>query len=106
MKINRLEIWQALTQLTLMCQKCMKGMFNPNVTWYSYVLTPSQSFYKKGAKSLENFLIRLWKWNLFDFIEISRNLYANTNPSLMKTETFYAVVLLSGTNLGFVDYKY
>ena len=53
MKINRHEIWQALTQLTLMCLKYIKGIFNPYAVWHSYFLTPWQSFYGKGAKLLE-----------------------------------------------------
>ena len=30
------------------------GMFSPDVTWHSYVVTPWQPFYEKRAKSLEN----------------------------------------------------
>ena len=58
MKINKHEIWYALAQLTLRCLKYMKGMFSPNVTWYSYFLIPWQSFSGKRAKSLEKFLSR------------------------------------------------
>ena len=35
-KINKHEIWQALTQLKLMCLKYIKGIFNPYAVWRSY----------------------------------------------------------------------
>ena len=35
--INKNENWKALTHLTLRCLAYMKGMFNPNVTWHSYL---------------------------------------------------------------------
>ena len=79
MKVNKDEICQLLTQLTLMYLKYIGGMFCLNVIWHSYFLTPRQSFYRKRAKSLEKYFIQLWKCNLVDFIEISGNGYANTN---------------------------
>ena len=79
-KIPRLKTkWQALTQLTLMCLKYKKGRFSPNVTWLSYFLILWHSLYGKREKSLEKFFLQLWKSNLFDFIEISGNVCANTN---------------------------
>ena len=53
MKINKHEIWLALTQLTLRCLKYMKGVFSPHSVWHSCFLIPPQSFYRKRAKSLE-----------------------------------------------------
>ena len=53
MKINKQEIWQALTQQTLRCPEYTKGIFNPYAIWHSYFLIPQQSFYGKRAKSLE-----------------------------------------------------
>ena len=50
MKINKHEIWYVLIQLTLRCLKYMKGMFCPNVIWYSYFLIPWQSFYGEKSK--------------------------------------------------------
>ena len=45
-------------------------MFNPNAVWHhSYFLIPWQSFYGERAKSLEKFVLQLWKYNLVDFIE-------------------------------------
>ena len=44
MKINKYEIWQTLTQLTLMCLRDMKGMFSPNVTWHSYLFLDTLAF--------------------------------------------------------------
>ena len=79
MKINKYEMREALTQLTLMCLKYMKGMFSFNVTWHGYFLIPWQSFYGKRAKSFEKFFLQFWKCNLFDFIEISGNICASTN---------------------------
>ena len=70
MKINNHKIWQALTQLTLMCLQSMKGMFSPNVTWHSYFLIPWQSFYRKRAKSLGH------------FTENKRNRWGNFSPAL------------------------
>ena len=54
-KINKHEICQALTQLTLRYLKYIKGIFNPYAVWHSYFLIPRQSFYRKRAKSLEKF---------------------------------------------------
>ena len=71
MKINEQEILPALTQLTLMYLKYMKGMFSFNVTWHSYFVIAWLSFYGKRAKSLENSFLQLWKCNLFDFIKLS-----------------------------------
>ena len=53
MKINKHEIWLALTQLILRCLKYVKGIFNPCAIWHSYCLIPRQSFYGKRVKSLE-----------------------------------------------------
>ena len=78
-KINKHEIWWALTQLTLRCLKYIKGIFNPYTVWHSYFLIPRQSFYEKRAKSLEKTFFQLWKRSLVDFIEISENRCANTN---------------------------
>ena len=53
MNMNKHEIWQALTQLTLRCLKYIKGVFNLNAVWHSYFLIPWQSLYDKRVKSLE-----------------------------------------------------
>ena len=53
MKINKHEIWSALTQLTLKCLKYIKGIFNPYAVWHSYLLIPHHSFQGKRAKSLK-----------------------------------------------------
>ena len=37
------------------CLKYIKGVFNPNAVWHSYVLIPRQSFNGKRTKSLEKF---------------------------------------------------
>ena len=55
MKIDKHEAWQALTQLTLMCLKYIKGMVSLNVTWHSYYLIPWQSFHRNKAKLWRNF---------------------------------------------------
>ena len=55
MKINKHEIWQALTQLTLRCLKYVKEILNSYSFWHSYFLIPWQSFHGKRAKSLEKF---------------------------------------------------
>ena len=52
-KINKHEIWQALTQLTLRCLKYIKGIFSPHAVWHCCFLIPLQSFHRKRAKSLE-----------------------------------------------------
>ena len=52
-KINKYEIWQALTQRTLRCRKYIIGIFNSDAVWRSYFLIRRQSFYGKRAKSLE-----------------------------------------------------
>ena len=78
-KINKHEIWEALTQLTLRCLKYIKGIFSPHAVWHSCFWIPPQSFYGKRAKSLEKTFFQLWKCNLVDFIEISGNRCANTN---------------------------
>ena len=79
MKINKQEIWLALTQLTLSCLKYIKGIFNPDAVWHNYFLIPWKSFYGKRAKSLQNFFFQLWKCSLVDFIEILGNRCGNTN---------------------------
>ena len=58
-KVNKHEIWQALTQLTSRYLKCIKGIFNSNIIWYSYSLIPRQSFQGKRAKLLEKFFFLL-----------------------------------------------
>ena len=80
-----------------MCLKYMKGMFSPNVTWHSYFLIPWHPFYEKIVKMFEKFFLQLWKCNLFDFIEIPRNM-CKYKHSLTKIGTFYIVALLNGTN--------
>ena len=55
MKVNKQEIWYALTQLILKkCLKYIKRIFNPNGVCNSYFLIPGQSFYGERAKLLVN----------------------------------------------------
>ena len=78
MKVQKHEIFLALTQLTLMCLKYIEAMFSLNVIWHSHFLIPRQSFYRKRAKSLKKFFLQLWKCNLVDFTEIYGNGCAHT----------------------------
>ena len=79
MKINKHEIWRALTQLTLRCLKYIKQMFNPNVVWHSYFLYLSSHFTENERNRWRNFVRQLWKCNFVNFIEILGNRCANTN---------------------------
>ena len=47
MKIDKHEIWQALTQLTLRCLKYIKGNFSLHAVWHSCFLIHPQSFYRE-----------------------------------------------------------
>ena len=64
MNINKLEIWQALTQLSLRYLKYIKWIFNSNAVWYSYFLILGSHFTKKSEIVSENFFssseIAIW----------------------------------------------
>ena len=105
MKINKHEIWSALTQLILRCLKYIKGIFNPYAVWHSYSLIPRQSFSGKRAKSLEKIFSSsenaIWSI-LLKYQEIDVQIQTFTD----EVETSYIVAFLNGTNCRFVDYKY
>ena len=80
MKINKHEIWKALTQLNLKCLQYHKGMFNLYVVWHNYILTPSVgSYFTEIERNRWRLLLQLLKCNFINFIEISGDRCANTN---------------------------
>ena len=54
-KINKHEIWKALTQLTLRCLKYIKGIFNPDAVWQLFLDTSAVILRKDNEIVGENF---------------------------------------------------
>ena len=92
MEINRHEIWQTLTQLTLMRLKYIKGIFSPTLRHKIYpgnvqskcrlaqfFLDTLTEILRKKSEVVGEFFLQLCKCNSVDFIEISENRCANTN---------------------------
>ena len=79
-KVNKHEIWSALTQLSLRCLKYIKRIFNPVAVWHSYFLISWHAvILRKKSKIVGENFFQVCKCNLVDFIEISGNSCANTN---------------------------
>ena len=49
-KINKHEIWKALTQRTLICLKYIKGIFSPHAVRHSCFLIPPRVFLQKKSE--------------------------------------------------------
>ena len=64
-----IEIIRLVGCVTEGCQKC--SILKPFGT--AKLLYLKQSFYEKGAKSLEKFFLNLWKSDLHDFLQITGN---------------------------------
>ena len=86
MKINKHEIWKALTQLTWRCLKYIKGMSDPDAVWHSYFLIPWLSFYEKRAKSLEK-IFSSYR-NVIWSILLKYQEYADENCNIMQSRSF------------------
>ena len=80
MKITNKKSGKLLTQLTLMCLKYIKRIFNPNAVWYmqSFLDTLAVILRKKNEIVGENFFPAP-EMRLVDFIEILGNRCSNTN---------------------------